>query len=64
MMNPKLFIHLISRLRKIEQQIQGEMKYRMPNPLRLLRLKRLRVKVKDRLFLLTAPLGTTDRRTT
>ena len=45
-----IFTYKLTQLhRQLDDQIRVEMKRRMPDALRLLRLKRLRLSVKDRL---------------
>lgn len=44
------FIYRLSVIhRKLDDEIRGELKLRFPNSIRLLRLKKLRLAVKDRL---------------
>ena len=44
-----LFYRLTMVHRILDDEIRGELKRRLPNPIKLLRLKRLRLAVKDRL---------------
>ena len=44
-----LFYRLTMVHRFLDDEISGELKRRLPNPIKLLRLKRLRLAVKDRL---------------
>lgn len=64
MMNPRLFAHLLSRKRKLDKEIEKELKAKAPDHLRLLRLKKLRVHLKDRLYLIAEGLRPPRRSTT
>jgi hypothetical protein len=48
-----LTYNLMQLHRKVDEQIRAEMKRRVPDSLQLLRLKRLKLRVKDRLHALT-----------
>jgi uncharacterized protein YdcH (DUF465 family) len=64
MMNPKLFAHLLGRKRKLDKEIENELKTKAPDHLRLLRLKKLRVHIKDRLYMISEGLRPYRRSTT
>jgi hypothetical protein len=48
-----LIYKLLQLHHKVDEQIRAEMKRRVPDSLQLLRLKRLKLRVKDRLHALT-----------
>ena len=46
----KAFIYRLSSIHRfLDDEIRGELKRRFPNPIKLLRLKKLRLAVQDRL---------------
>ncbi len=52
-----LFYRLSETHRKLDDEIRRELKRRAPNSIRLLRLKKLKLLIKDRLYR-HVPLGT------
>ena len=54
----KAFIYRLTMVHRfLDDEIRGELKRRFPNPIKLLRLKKLRLAVKDRLTRRLAPAG-------